>query len=102
VQHLLESDERLAARWRNDTSDMHDTSRSAVALSLASLLVYRYVPTCEIEAAIRFWCRAQSYDKADRADWLAALLDKAYDTAGSYWSQSHSSQTRRSGKQPPS
>jgi hypothetical protein len=90
VKRLLEHDERLAARWGGDTDGLNDTSRSAVVMSLACMLVRRYVPTPEIEAAIRHWCSEQRYDKGDREDWVKRTLDKAYDLAAADWDQRHS------------
>jgi hypothetical protein len=90
VKELLERDERLAARWGGDTGGLNDTSRSAVVMSLACMLVRRYVPTPEVEAAIRHWCSEQRYDKGDREDWVQRTLDKAYALAAADWDQRHS------------
>jgi len=89
VKELLEHDERLAARWGGDTDGLNDTSRSAVVMSLACMLVRRYVPTPEIEAAIRHWCSEQRYDKGDREDWVKRTLDKAYALAAADLDQRH-------------
>ena len=82
VRRLLEHDERLAARWGGDTEGLVDTSRSAVAMSIACLLVRRYVPMHEIEAAIRCWGSVQNYDKVNREDWVERVIVRAYDLVG--------------------
>lgn len=69
----------LARRWSGDTSGMKDESRSALALAIATELVRQYVPTVEIEQAVRFWCREIEYDKGKRDDWIKGLTGKAYD-----------------------
>jgi len=61
---------------------MADTSRSAVVMSIACKLVFRYVPTPEIEAAIRFWCGSNGYDKGRREDWIRGVIERAYEFAG--------------------
>jgi replicative DNA helicase len=71
----------LGRRWLNDARGMSDTSPSAVAMSLATLLVKSYVPTPEIEAAVREWCRVYAPDKAVRDSWVTATVAKAYDFA---------------------
>lgn len=71
----------LGRRWLNDARGMADTSPSAVAMSIASLLVKSYVPTPEIEAAVREWCRVYAPDKAVRDSWVTATVAKAYDFA---------------------
>jgi KaiC/GvpD/RAD55 family RecA-like ATPase len=69
----------LARRWMGDTRGMVDGSPSAVALSIATELVRLYVPTAEVEAAIRQWLRMNDRgDKADRPQWIAGTLGKAY------------------------
>jgi len=82
VKKLLENDDRLAARWAGNTEGLADTSRSSVVMSLACLLVYRYVPTPEIEAAIRYWCAQQHYQKGGREDWIRGVIERAYDFVG--------------------
>jgi hypothetical protein len=91
VKELLERDERLAARWGGGTDGLNDTSRSAVVMSLACMLVRRYVPTPEIEAAIRHWCNVLRYDKGNREDWVKRTLDRAYALAAADWDQRRSS-----------
>jgi hypothetical protein len=82
VRVLLEEDQRLAARWGGSTDGLTDTSRSAVVMSLACLLINRYVPTPEVEAAIRCWCAARNYAKGLREDWVRLVLENAYDFVG--------------------
>ena len=79
VEELLnDEDSLLARRWNGDTSNLQDTSRSALVQSIACLLVYAYVPTDEIEMAIRYWCNDQKYDKGEREDWVVGIISNAY------------------------
>ena len=81
VKQLLaeEPGSTLARRWKGDTSGLNDTSRSALVFALACCLIRRYLPTAEIQAALRRWCEACSYDKGSRADWLPHQIATAYD-----------------------
>jgi hypothetical protein len=80
VQSLIgRAGKLLARRWAGDTAGMKDGSRSALALAIATELVRQYVPTDEIAQAVRFWCRERTYEKGERADWVAGLIAKAYD-----------------------
>ena len=47
-------------------------------------LVRRFVPTAEIEAAIRFWCDRNNYSKGNREDWIKGVIDSAYDFVGEH------------------
>lgn len=69
----------LGRRWAGDMEGLKDKSRSALALSIACELVRLYVPTLEIEQAIRVWCEQQAYEKGDRDDWVETTVTKAYD-----------------------
>lgn len=69
----------LARRWAGDMSGMQDASRSALVMSIATELVRTYVPTTEIENAIRVWCNANGYDKGERSEWVSDTVRKAYD-----------------------
>ncbi len=69
----------LSRRWFGDTSGMIDPSRSALVLSIACELVRTYVPTLEIEQAIRHWCESFGYEKGQRPDWVRGTVAKAYD-----------------------
>jgi KaiC/GvpD/RAD55 family RecA-like ATPase len=70
----------LGKRWRGETTGLKDESRSGISMSIAVELVRQYVPTPEIEAAIRYWCRQHgASDKADRDDWIGRTVAKAYD-----------------------
>jgi hypothetical protein len=79
VKRLLRHDDRLAARWRGETQGLKDTSRSAVVMSIACMLIRRCVPTAEIDAAVRHWCGERGYPKGAREDWIAGVIDGAYD-----------------------
>lgn len=69
----------LGRRWRGDLDGLHDKSRSAAALSIACELVRLYVPTVEIEQALRVWCAQGDYDKGERDEWVTATVSKAYE-----------------------
>lgn len=72
----------LRRRWEGDTSGMRDASRSAAAMSVACELIRRYVPTYEIEIAVRAFMRKHGADeKAERDDWVRYTVRKAYDLA---------------------
>jgi hypothetical protein len=69
----------LARRWRGETAGMHDSSRSAIAFSIAVLLIRAYVPTVEIEDALRGWCDSIGYHKGSKSDWIDLTIQNAYD-----------------------
>lgn len=82
VRRLLESPHSLLSkRWRGDRAGLHEASRSqsALAQSIVCELVRHYVPTGEIEAALRTWCMEREYAKGERPDWIARTISKAYD-----------------------
>lgn len=83
----------LGRRWAGDMEGLKDQSRSALALSIACELVRLYVPTLEIEQAIRSWCKANAYDKGERDDWVEATVTKAYDFITSRQSERLSTST---------
>lgn len=76
---LSKSHSLLARRWFGDTSGLQDPSRSALVLSIACELVRTYVPTPEIESAIRYWCDQFGYEKGEREGWVQDTVRKAYD-----------------------
>jgi len=79
VQALIARPESLIGkRWANDTTGMKDTSSSAVAMSIAVELVRSYVPTPEIESALRVWCQKHSPTKGERDDWIRQTTYNAY------------------------
>ena len=70
----------LAKRWSGDATGMKDQSKSAIALSIAVELVRQFTPTPEIEVALKVWCKLHgANEKADRQDWLARTIAKAYE-----------------------
>jgi replicative DNA helicase len=77
----------LGRRWAGDMEGLKDRSRSALALSIACELVRLYVPTLEIEQAIRVWCEKNAYDKGEREDWVETTVIKAYEFIGSRQSE---------------
>jgi hypothetical protein len=79
VEALLDNDDNLLARWYGDTSGLSDCSRSAVVMSITCMLICRYVPTSEIDAAIRVWCAENGYEKGRRDDWISGVIEHAYD-----------------------
>lgn len=68
----------LAARWRGEVSGLSDASNSGLLCSIATELVRSYVPTNEIEQAIRYWGELHGYDKCKRDDFIERTLSKAY------------------------
>lgn len=69
----------LARRWYGDTTGMNDGSKSALVLSIACELVRTYVPTPEVEAAVRYWCDRFGYEKGLRETWVRDTVRKSYD-----------------------
>lgn len=69
----------FARRWRGDGIGLGDPSRSGLAASICCELIRLYLPTAEIEAALRQWCKEQSYDKGLRQDWIARTVQTAYE-----------------------
>lgn len=80
VQRLLDrKNSLLARRWSGDTTGMTDPSNSAIAMSIAVELVRQYVPTPEVAAALRYWCKERGSAKGERDDWVDMTVTKAYD-----------------------
>lgn len=69
----------LSRRWFGDTFGMNDPSKSALVQAIACELVRAYVPTAEICAALRVWCKSFGYEKGEREDWIERTTSKAYD-----------------------
>jgi replicative DNA helicase len=79
VRELLANERSLLSRrWRGDTRGMRDASRSALAAAISVALVREYLPTNQIAAAVRFWCREQGYEKGERVDWITRTVQAAY------------------------
>lgn len=78
---LNRTDSLLAKRWSGETAGLHEPSqsRSALTQSICCELVRNYVPTPEIEQALRVWCRDNGYDKGQRDDWISRTVAKSYD-----------------------
>ncbi len=74
-----DSESLLARRWRGETEELRDRSRSAIAFSIAILLIRAYVPTTEIEDALLTWCRSVGYEKGSKRDWITLTIQNAYD-----------------------
>ena len=81
MQQLLIADPQgfFARRWNGDTEGLQDRSRSALVWSIVCNLIWSYVPTDEIEAAIRHWCQLHGYEKGQRDDWIRLTIEGAYD-----------------------
>ena len=79
VQLLADGNSHLAKRWRSDTTGMRDTSRSAIVAAIAWELVRRYMPTPEIEGAVKRWCEENAYEKGERQDWIDLVIGSAYE-----------------------
>lgn len=69
----------LGRRWRGDMEGLRDASRSALCQSIACELVRQYVPTPEVEQAIKVWCDREGYAKGERDEWIGSTVSKAYD-----------------------
>ena len=68
------------ARWLGDAAGLHDPSKSGIAMSFACSLIKSYVPTPEIEIALRVWCdRHGAHEKGQREDWIRRTVANAYD-----------------------
>lgn len=81
VASLMETEkgELLLKRWMGDLAGMAgDRSNSGICLSLATEMVRNCIPTPEIEAALRYWCEMNAYDKGLRAGWIPATVRAAY------------------------
>lgn len=78
-QRLSNESSLLARRWKGEKDGMLDPSNSALCQSIACELVRTYVPTQEIESAIKVWCNNNGYDKGEREDWVSETVRKAYD-----------------------
>jgi hypothetical protein len=68
----------FARRWNGDTAGLTDRSRSALVWSIACNLIRCYVPTDDVEAAIRHWCAVNGYEKGERDDWITTTIEGAY------------------------
>lgn len=79
ASRLQRKNSLLARRWAGDTQGLKDESRSSLVLSIACELVRQYVPTAEIETAVRYWCEEHDYDKGRRPDWIVRTVGKAYE-----------------------
>lgn len=79
AERLSHASSLVARRWAGDMAGLQDASRSALVLSIACELVRTYVPTPEVENAIRVWCQINNYDKGERDDWISDTVRKAYD-----------------------
>jgi replicative DNA helicase len=69
----------LARRWNKDTSGLNDASNSGLVQSIATELVRTYVPTPEIEVALRIWCKRNGYEKGEREDFIPRSIKRAYE-----------------------
>jgi hypothetical protein len=78
VQALLDRNTSLRRRWLGVTDGMADTSRSAVAQSIANALIKHYISPQEVLAALKAWGAQNGLDKVNRTDWMNSLLASAY------------------------
>jgi hypothetical protein len=80
VQQLLQFEPMgsFARRWKGNTDGLKDTSRSGQVFAISCSLICAYVPTDEVEAAIRHWCEIHRYEKGERDDWIEMTIDCAY------------------------
>lgn len=73
---LLESDDKLRKRWDGNTDGMDDTSRSAMDMSLTSLLVKRGFNDAEITAALRAFPHGKAAQDGREGDYIGDMLAK--------------------------
>jgi hypothetical protein len=84
IQALLsDKNSMLAKRWSGDVTGLKDTSRSGIVHSICALLIQRYVPSWDIEAAARVWCDEHDYEKGERRDWIPRGIENAYNFVAS-------------------
>lgn len=81
VQLLAVRNGNLSLRWNGMTDGLNDKSNSAIVASIAYELVRRFVPTNEIEAAVKKWCNDNAYRKGSRQDWIDIVVRRAYEFA---------------------
>lgn len=77
VQNLIDRGGIFSRRWHGDAFRLRDASNSGIAQALAYEMVKAYVPTPEIELALRAWIAERS-PKKDRDDWIRVTINKAY------------------------
>jgi len=72
--------ELLLKRWMGDVSGMAgQRTRSDICFALCTEMIRNYVPTPEVEAALRYWCAQNSYEKGlTRPQWIADTVRYAY------------------------
>lgn len=81
VQRLISKPGLLQRRWECDKGGMKDPSMSGLAMAIASCLVRSFVPTNEIQDALRIWGAANGVQKTERPEWVEMTVLKAYDLA---------------------
>jgi hypothetical protein len=69
----------LARRWEGETDGLRDPSRSGLAMAICCCLVWAFVPTEDIIAALRHWCEENHYEKGQRDEWIFLTVEKAYE-----------------------
>lgn len=83
VKSLMESaeGELLLKRWMGDVTGMQgQRSRSDLCFALCTEMIRNYVPTPEVEAALRYWCAQNDYEKGiTRPKWISDTVRYAYD-----------------------
>lgn len=87
VFSLMESPEGdlLSKRWLGDVTAMAgDRTNSGLCLSMASEMVRHHIPTPEIEAALRYWCVLNAYEKGLRPKWIESTVRAAYNNVTGY------------------
>ena len=72
--------ELLLKRWMGDVSGMSgQRSRSDICFALCTEMIRNYVPTPEVEAALRYWCAQNAYEKGlTRPQWISDTVRYAY------------------------
>lgn len=71
--------ELLAKRWMGDTSGMAGKrSRSDICFAMATEMIRNYIPTPEIEAAVKQWSVVNQYEQGLKTDWVERTVAFAY------------------------
>jgi len=73
---LLDSDDKLRRRWDGNSDGLDDTSRSAMDMSLTSLLVKRGFNDVEITAILRAFVHGKVAQDGREGDYIGTMLAK--------------------------
>jgi hypothetical protein len=71
----------IGRRWAGDITGLRDPSNSALIMSMTTEMVRAFIPTPDIEMALRYWSEKHHYEKGLREDFIRRTLARAYDMA---------------------